>query len=397
MRQERRCPAGCRRTDRRRRGRRRHPLQFRRSQAIVQSAGQCAWRQRCRQGRAHRHSVVAIGGGGDGARGRLESRLHLDPAVHPVRRGRARVSYRRQPGPGRRHRHRQPGQVGGDTGPVAEPEAAAGGRRRPRWPGHARFLVGGRARLGRLHPGGDPRRGPRADHLHFRDNRQSEGRVARPSGAARPPAGGRVLQRVPSPARRPDVDPGGMGVDRRADERADELLAPRRPRSRPARAQVRSGEGAGVDGPPRGQEHVHAADGAQDDPSGGGSPRTVRRYPAHPDLRRRADGSRTARLVPGGAGPHAQRILRPDRVQPGGRQLRPNHGGQARIHGPSGARPHRRDHRRRRRGVTGGDRRQDRRPSARSGDDARVLASTRGDPGQVHRRLAGDGRSGSQG
>ena len=94
---------------------------------------------------------------------------------------------------------------------------------------------------------------------------------------------------------------------------------------------------------------------------------------------------------------HPQRILRPDRMQPGGRQLRRPDGGQARFHGARRARTPRRDHRRK--GRRDGRRRprQDRRRAPRPRHVPEILERRGSDAPEVHRRLAGYRRPGLQG
>jgi len=92
--------------------------------------------------------------------------------------------------------------------------------------------------------------------------------------------------------------PARLGVDRRADERADGVVASRRHGARPARPQVRPRACAGADGAARGAQRVHAADGAPADAPGRGGHRPLWLRPPHPHLRRRAHGRGASRLVP---------------------------------------------------------------------------------------------------
>ena len=60
----------------------------------------------------------------------------------------------------------------------------------------------------------------RPDHLHVGHHGKSQGRAACASRRARPSAECRDVPRLHSKTRRPDVDAGGLGLDRRADQRA---------------------------------------------------------------------------------------------------------------------------------------------------------------------------------
>ena len=64
-------------------------------------------------------------------------------------------------------------------------------------------------------------------------------------------------------------------------------------------------------------QHLRAADGAQDAAHRAEPARALRAGAAHDRVRRRDARRRDLRLGPGGARPDDQRVLRPDRVQPG--------------------------------------------------------------------------------
>ena len=71
----------------------------------------------------------------------------------------------------------------------------------------------------------------RADHLHVGHHGKPEGRAACAPRGARPSAECRDVPRFPAQARRPDVDAGRLGLDRRADQRAVRGLVSRACRS----------------------------------------------------------------------------------------------------------------------------------------------------------------------
>ena len=89
-------------------------------------------------------------------------------------------------------------------------------------------------------PARTPGRRSGPDHLHLRHHRPAQGGAARPSGAARASAGVRVPPQLLSRRRRPLLDPGRLGLDRRPDRRAAAELALRDPGAGPPGAQVRS-------------------------------------------------------------------------------------------------------------------------------------------------------------
>ena len=69
-------------------------------------------------------------------------------------------------------------------------------------------------------------------------------------------------------ARRSDVDAGGLGLDRRADQRPVRVLVSRHSAGRPSRAQIRTAGGDGDDGRTFHPQHVPAADRAETDAAG---------------------------------------------------------------------------------------------------------------------------------
>ena len=103
----------------------------------------------------------------------------------------------------------------------------------------------------------------RPDHLHVRHDRKSKRRAARPSRRARPSAQCRDVPQLSPQTRRPDVDAGGLGLDRRADQRPVRVLVSRHSPGRPSRAKIRAAGGDGDDGGPRHPQRVPAADRAE--------------------------------------------------------------------------------------------------------------------------------------
>ena len=63
-------------------------------------------------------------------------------------------------------------------------------------------------------------RRPRADGLYLGHDRSAQRRAARPSRADRSSSRHRVSARIPAAARRPVLDPGGLGLGRRSAQRA---------------------------------------------------------------------------------------------------------------------------------------------------------------------------------
>ena len=162
------------------------------------------------------------------------------------------------------------------------------------------------------------------------------------------PAGRRPAARILPPARRPVLDARRLGLGGRSDGRIAAGLGGGCAGSGPAARQVRPGRGLCGPRAPRRPQRLPPADGAQDDAAGlpGRSP--VRPCPAERRQRRGERGRGAAGLGEGGLRADDQRVLRPDRVQSGARQLRRAVSGQARLAGPSDPRPRGRGARRRR-------------------------------------------------
>ena len=110
----------------------------------------------------------------------------------------------------------------------------------------------------------------RHDHLHLGHHRQSEGRAACPSRAARPSAQCRDGARFLAKALRRDVDAGRLGLDRRIVRCAVSGLVSRRAGGRASRPEIRAAGGDAADGRSRRAQRVPAADRAEADAAGGG-------------------------------------------------------------------------------------------------------------------------------
>ena len=116
--------------------------------------------------------------------------------------------------------------------------------------------------------------------------------------------------------------------------------------------------------------------------------RALRPAPAHHRLRRRGARRRDLRLGPRGAGPHHQRVLRPDRVQPRARPPAPRSASRGRARSASRCRATRSAIiREDGSALRAGRARPDRGAAPRSGDVPRLLEQARGDGGEVRRRL----------
>ena len=114
-------------------------------------------------------------------------------------------------------------------------------------------------------------------------------------------------------------------------------------------------------------------------------------------LRRRGARRRDLRMGQVGARRHHQRVLRPDRVQPGARLLRGDRSVARRRDRQAGAGPHGGGDPAGRLGMRGRRARPDRDQAARPGDVPGILGQARRHARQVHRRLDDHGRPGHGG
>ena len=236
------------------------PLTFGEFRTKSEPAGECAAQEGHRSRRPRRAASAAIARTRRGPRRRLQARRGGAAARGAVR-GRCAglpPCGRRRAVP--RHQRRR---VGENRRNQASDTGAGDGAVR-RWPRRRRFGLprghGGRER--RLHAGRYARRRSRADDLHLGHHGPAQGRAACPPRAARAPAGLRARARVLPPARRPDVDAGGLGLGRWAAQRHAALAALRRDGHRPQVREVRSGGGLPPAGRFRHPQHLRAADGA---------------------------------------------------------------------------------------------------------------------------------------
>ena len=178
-----------------------------------------------------------------------------------------------------------------------------------------------------------PRHGgrrPGDHHLHVGHDRAAEGRAARPSLSARPPAGRPAAARLPAATRRPVLDAGRLGLDRRPVRRAlpGVVLGPAGRRA--SRAQVRPGARVRPHGASRHPQRVPAADGAEAAAPVGRA--GAGRAAAAVGRQRRRDARRgIAGVGPRDPGRDDQRVLRPDRMQPRRLEFGRDHAGQGRA------------------------------------------------------------------
>ena len=276
LRQARRRYAPAHGAYRRGRGRRRHRLQLPRPQDALQQTGQLACRQGAGAGRADRHPAVPVRGDRRHPYRRMEGGVRLHSAVYPVRRGRARVPPGQQRRPRPRHRRRQRRQGRSRARPPAPPATPAGDGRRQGRRRHHRLLARPGDGIRRFYADENAGRGSRPHHLHVGHDGQSEGGAPRPPRAPRPPSGSRVPPRVLPPGGRLHVDAGRLGLDRRLDERAHVVLAPRGPGARLPGPQVRPRGRPQADERAWRAQHLHAADGAAPDAPGAGHRQALR-------------------------------------------------------------------------------------------------------------------------
>ena len=245
-------------------------------------------------------------------------------------------------------------------------------------------------RVARLARGSHRRRRPGVPDLHVGHDGRAEGRAPRPPRALRPPARLRALARLLPHRRRRLLDAGRLGLDRRADGRADPDAVPRpADRGRAARP-LRPRAGGAGDRRSRRAQRVHPADGAAADE--GRRRLAARRHVPHRDERRRVARRRHARLGAREPRRHRRGDLRPDRGELPRRELAGRVGGAAGLDGAAVPGPRRRRDRRARSRAA---RRRDRRgrgARARPGGVPRVPERAGGDSGEVRRPVAQDGR-----
>jgi hypothetical protein len=141
-----------------------------------------------------------------------------------------------------------------------------------------------------------------------------ERRPARPSCVDRSSSRHRVSARIPAAARRPVLDPGGLGLGRRSAQRAAAGPALRRAGGGAEGREVRPRGSVCADGAVGCAQRLHPADGAADAALGGGSEGGP--APALGRLGRRGARRRDLRMGQVGAGCRHQRVLRSDRMQP---------------------------------------------------------------------------------
>ena len=236
-----------------------------------------------------------------------------------------------------------------------------------------------------------------AADLHLGHDRQPEGRAACRARAARPSAGRDAAARFLPAAGRPLLDAGRLGLGRRAARRAVAVALPRRAGGGLGAHQVRSGVGVRLHGAARHPQHLHAADRAAPDAAGAEPARAPRLCAAldrhrRREARRRHDGLGPRDLRAGAGG-----ILRPDRGQPGDRQLAEAVPGAAGVDGPRHPRPCGRGGRRRGQRAAGGQAGRRRRAQAGPRDVPRILEAAGGNRGEIPRRLVPAGRRRRQG
>ena len=264
--------------------------------------------------------------------------LHRGAAVRAVRPGRARVPARRQRRRRPGHRRREPAEVarsatGCPTSRTILVVDGAGGRAPP----ICRRAAD--ARLRRLRAGRHRGRRSGADHLHLGHDRPAEGRAARPSRPARPPARRASCRtsssrsRATSSGRRP-TGPGSAGCSTCCCRRCITACRCWRTASRKFDPE----EAFALMARARRAQRLPAADGAEADAPGQAA-RPSRRSACAPS----ASGGETLgeEMLDWGRATlrrDDQRVLRPDRVQPGGRQLRGAVAGAARLDGPADSR-----------------------------------------------------------
>ncbi|CAA9211105.1 MAG: Acetyl-CoA synthetase, partial [uncultured Acetobacteraceae bacterium] len=377
------------------RGRRRTGADhLRRAEGPHQPAGEHPPRARHRPRRPRGGAAAAGARNSGGAPRRLQARGHLRPAVPALRRAGAGVPPARLRRRGAGHGCDRPFQARrhprGPAGPVRGLRRGRAERRRPR----PRGADG--ARFRRFRAGRHGRRRPRGHHLHLRHHRQPEGRAARAPRPARPPAGrGDAAGAVP-PARRPVLDAGRLGLDRRPVRCSAAEPAPRRARAGAPHGEVRPGVRAAPHGRTRRPQRLPAADRAED-AARRARPGALRPEAALDRQRRRDIGRGAAGLGARRLRLRRQRVLRPDRVQPCGLQLLVRPAGAAGEHGPRRAGSRGRGGGRRgpsaaaqRAGHAGG-------APAGPGDVPRLLEQPGGHGRQVRRRLAAHRRPGRPG
>ena len=142
----------------------------------------------------------------------------------------------------------------------------------------------------------------------------------------------------PQPGR-PVLDAGRLGVGRRPARLPAAEPAPRRAGGRAQGRQVRSRGSVRADGEGGRAQCLHSADRVAHAARGAQPARPPRHPPAHGRLGRRVARRGDLRMGQGGVRPDHQRVLRPDRMQPGARLLRRDRRVAAGRDRQAGARP----------------------------------------------------------
>ncbi len=286
-----------------------------------------------------RVAILLAPGAGDRRRPSRRLPLGADrgPAVRPVRTGRARV-----PAVATRARPRSSPMP--PTGPRS-PRSASACRTCGRSSSSAAAGSTGRSTTTPRVAAGVDRRSATVD-----TSAEDPAIIIYTSGTTGPPKGALHAHRfllghlpgvaaaagVPTAARRPVLDARRLGVDRRAVRRPLPGLALGPAGAGPSRPPVRARPRARPDGAPRRPQRLPAADRPQADPSARRA-----RPPGDLALRSVASGGETLGGELLGWGQRDvrgldQRVLRPDGVQPRGRQQRRPDGRPAGLDGPAG-------------------------------------------------------------
>ena len=204
----------------------------------------------------------------------------------------------------------------------------------------ARFRRDPGARLVRLHAGRHRSRRSGHDDLHLGHHRAAERRAACASRADRTFPRHRDASRLLPAAGRPHLDAGRLGLGRRAARCAAAEPALRRAGGGAPLREVRSGGSLRADGAHASAQHLHPADRAAHDARGAQSARPLRHQAALDRLGRRDARRGNLRVGQVRLRPHHQRILRPDRMQPGAVGLQRARRLESRRHRQAGSRPY---------------------------------------------------------